>query len=274
MSIKLFKYPFLYVLGLLVLVACGSAEPTATPQPPTEEAPIVEQPVVNFVVPNPTPMPLPTGSATEVTAQVLGSSVIYLAGRPDIQIPPAGELLPEGFDPYCRGVILETRPVGWQIAPDSSFTFQATGQIDFHGGLFPEGIRPDGKAELFSGVVSLAGISAYEGPQASLVGLFLDDQPPTGSAPNALKYQGEEATAALSDASYSPALGQLFFIGDGLTGVETGDPQTFVAPAGATRLYLGFADGYDFAGAPGCYGDNSGAFMVKVTGSQPFSPLP
>lgn len=273
MSVKLLKYPFLYILGLLVLVACGSAEPTTTPEPPIEEQPVAEA-TVAFVVPNPTPMPLPTGSATEVTAQVLGSSVIYLAGRSDLQIPPAGELLPEGFDSSCRGVILETRPVGWQIAPDSTFTFQATGEIDFFGGMYPETTRPDGKADLFSGVVSLGGISPYEGPQASLIGLFLDDQPPTGSAPAALKYQGEEATLSVSDASYSPALGQLFFIGDGLTGVETGETQTFIAPAGATRLYLGFADGYDFVGAPGCYGDNSGAFMVKVTGSQPFSPLP
>lgn len=267
MTNKILWHTFLYTFCCLILAACGSAEPTSTPEPVVEE-----QPVVNFLVPNPTPMPLPTGSATEVTAQVLGSSVIYLAGRSDLQIPPAGEALPEGFDPSCRGVVLETRPVGWQIAPESSFTFQATGEVDFFGGEASSATRPDGQ-ESFSGVVSLGGISGYEGPNASLVGLFLDDQPPTGSAPTPLKYIGEEATLSLSEPSYSPALGQLFFIGDGLTGFETGEAQTFVAPAGATRLYLGFADGFGFVGAPGCYGDNSGAFMVKITGSQPFSPL-
>jgi hypothetical protein len=40
----------------------------------------------------------------------------------------------------------------------------------------------------------------------------------------------------------SPALDQLFFIGDGLTGTGTGSVQGFIAPAGAATLYLAVAD--------------------------------
>jgi hypothetical protein len=57
----------------------------------------------------------------------------------------------------------------------------------------------------------------------------------------------------------SPALGQLFFIGDGFdngTG-GTGFQQTFHVPVGATQLALGFID------APGLFGDNSGSLNVS-----------
>jgi len=41
----------------------------------------------------------------------------------------------------------------------------------------------------------------------------------------------------------SPTLQQAFFIGDGLTGRGIGSVQTFLAPSGATRLFLGSMDG-------------------------------
>jgi hypothetical protein len=60
-------------------------------------------------------------------------------------------------------------------------------------------------------------------------------------------------------------LGQVFFIGDGLTDVGSGDVQTFVAPPGATRLFLGIADASGFTGDAGCYSDNVGSFQVEIT---------
>ena len=56
----------------------------------------------------------------------------------------------------------------------------------------------------------------------------------------------------------TPKLGQVFFIGNG------GEQSSYVAPAGATRLYLGVADAYFFAGPPGWYGNNSGEFQATV----------
>ena len=63
--------------------------------------------------------------------------------------------------------------------------------------------------------------------------------------------------------SLSPEIGQVFFIGDGVT--SDNKAQTFIAPTGATRLFLGIPDGFGFDGAPGAYDDNDGAFVVNVT---------
>jgi hypothetical protein len=57
----------------------------------------------------------------------------------------------------------------------------------------------------------------------------------------------------------------VFFIGDGLTGTGKGNVQKFAVPRGATRLFLGIADGGSFGGPPGCYGDNLGTFQVQVS---------
>jgi hypothetical protein len=52
-------------------------------------------------------------------------------------------------------------------------------------------------------------------------------------------------------------LQQSFFIGDGLTGTGVGSVQTFIAPEGATRLFLGSMDG-------GGWYNNVGSFKVVV----------
>jgi hypothetical protein len=57
----------------------------------------------------------------------------------------------------------------------------------------------------------------------------------------------------------SSLLRQVFFIGDGLSGSGTGAVQRFVAPAGATRLFLADLDGL------GQNYDNSGQFVVVVS---------
>ena len=56
----------------------------------------------------------------------------------------------------------------------------------------------------------------------------------------------------------SPLLKQIFFIGDGLTGNGTGDIQQFIAPTGATRLFLNATDGFGWA-------NNGGSHDVAVT---------
>ena len=86
-----------------------------------------------------------------------------------------------------------------------------------------------------------------------LTGVFLD--PSVGSvAPSALNFSAPGGTSFTTLSGLQ--LGQTFFIGDGLTGSGTGGIQTFVAPTGATRLFLGFADAFGFGGSPGFYDDN------------------
>jgi hypothetical protein len=93
---------------------------------------------------------------------------------------------------------------------------------------------------------------------SSLVGVFLGDEQPSLTpvpAPSAFN------TAALRDyGTTSPALKQVFFIGDGRR--SNGDQQRVVVPTGATRLFLGVSDGQ------GWY-NNVGAFTCLVWPSGP-----
>jgi hypothetical protein len=117
---------------------------------------------------------------------------------------------------------------------------------------------------------SLSGIDS--GSLASnmfLVGVFLNSNAPSGAPPASLSYP---TAASYTQNSYAPLLNQVFFIGDGLTGTGSGAVQQFLVPTGATRLYLGFADSFNFSGAPGYYGDNTG--NLRVSGSIDAIPEP
>lgn len=55
---------------------------------------------------------------------------------------------------------------------------------------------------------------------------------------------------------FAPQPKQVFYVGNGLT--STGKPESFVVPAGATRLYFGTMDGWEWS-------NNSGGFSVTLT---------
>lgn len=114
-----------------------------------------------------------------------------------------------------------------------------------------------GLSTSLSPVNDLSGIQA-SGDAMFLMGVFLQDVLPS-SAPVSSVY----SAGSYSNSSFSPLLGQVFFIGDGMTGTGSGVPQTFIVPNGATRLYLGFGDGFAFTGNPGYYYDNAGAVTVS-----------
>ena len=94
-----------------------------------------------------------------------------------------------------------------------------------------------------------------------LVGVFLGSSLPPVQPPR-LDFSPNALTEHFL--SLSPALGQVFFIGDGLTGTGTGDTQSFVAPQDAATLYLGVADGFQFTGLPGYYGDDVGSISGDI----------
>jgi hypothetical protein len=100
-----------------------------------------------------------------------------------------------------------------------------------------------------SGIVSTARVGF-------LAGVFLGDQPPS-APPSSLTFDDNYDFLELR-----PQLGQLFYIGDG-TGID-GSLQGFAIPPGATRLFLGIADAFNFFGPPGFYDDNSGSFTLLV----------
>jgi len=55
----------------------------------------------------------------------------------------------------------------------------------------------------------------------------------------------------------APEIGQTFFIGDGVG-------RIYRVTADATRLFLGFADAFNYVGAPGWYANNGGSLEVTV----------
>jgi len=146
----------------------------------------------------------------------------------------------------------------------TSITFSASGSITLNGGgnfNDPDGI---GSAQGIT-VLSANNISGISAPHAGFLGgVFLTDVDPGSPAPTSLDYN----TLGTGNASYTPAIAQAFFIGDGLTGDGGGTTQVFYIPTGATRLFLGYADACSYNGTPSCYNDNSGTLSVSyaVTG--------
>jgi len=104
----------------------------------------------------------------------------------------------------------------------------------------------------------IAGIGVYDW-FFPLVGVFLDGNEPVDPPPDAYFYD----VGVTNWEEYWPGLRQVFYVGDGLTGAGTGTTQLFHVPADATRLYLGFADGYFHYGLPGYYEDNSGSLNAS-----------
>jgi len=102
----------------------------------------------------------------------------------------------------------------------------------------------------------------------ALAGVFLEDALPV-SAPPALRFYVSDNSAGGIQTNFltlRPEIGQVFFIGDGLTGTGTGQTQTFLVPPRATHLYLGYVDNCMPPNntTPGCYSDNVGSLNVTV----------
>lgn len=147
-----------------------------------------------------------------------------------------------------------------------------TGSVSPVGSGSPGFNGPDGffSAGQSTNINSLNGIAGIQCDACFfMAGVFETNTEPSDPAPAELNMTGDENFATLS-----PALNQVFFIGDGLTGTGSGSLQTFSIPEGATQLYLGFVDGWNgvdnFQGDPGWYGDNRGSLAVTYN----IAPIP
>jgi len=205
-----------------------------------------------------------------------GSDAIWLAGRTDLVIPPASDPWPGGLGRHGGPTpeeIQETMPSFISVVAGDVIKAldPAVGGISFFNGFGAPIFGPGGNGASGSSLTSFGGISSYIGPQGPLVGVFLDNSVPSGAAPGGLDFS--PAGLGIDFASLSPELGQVFYIGDGKT--AGGDFQSFIAPSGATRLFLGIPDGFGFGGAPGAYDDNDGSYRIKIGVNQvPAIPEP
>ena len=201
--------------------------------------------------------------ADQITVFVPGFADPWLAGMP-------GGSTASGYTPGSPGVDVAPQQspvqvVGLPVSSGTIMTFNATGTAAY-GPASTTGpdlkfSGPDGKLYYTNYIHHLAGaqsgLSDIHTPINALLGVFLDaGRPDNTAAPGTLDVRpGGNVAGGLDYAMLNPALKQVFFIGDGLDGVA--NQQLIVAPAGATRLFLGVADGWEWVG-------NQGGYYVRV----------
>ena len=182
-----------------------------------------------------------SASAELASKTVLAQANIFGAGRTTAPEPGGGGggvlhpwLLPRG----SARVVTFPRITG-KVTP-------IAGEVRYNG---PAGDhRGPTNIESFKGI---SGIMDFTNGMF-LVGVFLGDSPPKRPAPQRLDFTETEQFDVLA-----PPIGQTFFIGDG-------KGRSYRVPRGATRLFVGFADGFFYQGAPGWYGNNAGQLRVTV----------
>ena len=172
----------------------------------------------------------------DVTGNVPGTACPYFAG----QVYPI-----EGVPwPYADIIYDTTIPPYVDVSGfgGTNLSITATGTWG-HSVYTTSG--PEGYGSAWTDPVYEAfGISVlYNAPYNALVGVFLTDAPPDPlSLPARLDYNTSDMT--------SPLLQQTFAVGSGLYNIAI--------PSGATRLFGGLNDGYDWS-------DNVGEVFVTIT---------
>lgn len=185
------------------------------------------------------------GPAPLLYPRVYGLSNITLAGAPE------GRQIGDDSSPLHSPV-----EVPFAIAPGQVVQVEASGFVDDRGERSPD-TGPDGRAWEYAYATETErafGISRIRGMPGGLIGVFLGPGPPDL---NALPPDTDFSTASARDqATLRPLLQQPFFMGRGQT--SYGEAKKFIAPPGATRLFLGVLDagGYNY--------DNTGFFTVRV----------
>jgi len=177
----------------------------------------------------------------------------------------AGQASTVGFDPGGSGPGVVPTALALPVSGVVRFSSVA-GAMQANPGL-PENPADGSLYPNVWNVLPLSGLSGYRDDRhTAVVGVFLDGTTPSASMtePATLDFTGNHDFVSLS-----PALRQVFFIGDGRT--AGGNIQDFVPPAGATRLFVGIADAYGPGLPTGFYGDNSGVFTMVAEG--PGGPL-
>jgi hypothetical protein len=193
---------------------------------------------------------------------ISGDSNIFGAGKTSAPAPGggAGGQLPPLYNfAAAAGQVLTFSNIS------GSVNFSASSETSTNG-------IGDGRAFLSgTNILSYGGISGIRNDKAIafLVGVFLNDSAPTGSGPSALDFTNNTNFTQLS-----PQLNQTFFIGDGLRGSGVGDIQSFLVPEQATRLFLGFADGFNVQGLPAYYNDNTGSVVANFDIQSAAEPVP
>lgn len=231
----------------MLLAGCAAGGPAAVSPAATPTAPATAGVRPSAPEPDPSPSPICEHADEEMTrsVEVSGRANIYGAGRDTAPAPGGGGggALPTLVELASDAAVVTFTCVTGDLTP-------YVGQPLFNG---PNGDRA-GVGGADTNVTSYRGISGIinRGSGMFLVGVFLTDAEPSDPAPARLDFTDGEDFSELA-----PEIGQTFFIGDGVG-------RTYRVPAGATRLFLGFADAFNYVGAPGWYANNGGSLEVTV----------
>jgi Flp pilus assembly protein TadG len=189
----------------------------------------------------------------DIDMDVPASSNLWLAGMPNGTLanptPTESGVRRDKAGPYtdANGVYHPSgeSPAlvsGISLVPGNTISFDSIAGTATNGnGLTIVG--PDGNLNqiVSNDAGAEHGKSNLTAPINAVIGVFLDDDIPAGATPPNLDF----STSASRDfTTLSPELRQPFFIGDGVT--SNGTAQQFTIPAGATRLYIGKMDGYEW----------------------------
>lgn len=192
-----------------------------------------------------------TMPAVAASAVVNGNANPNLAGRDAGYTCCSGDVAPDQSPTLVSGLTLVS---------GQPLTFVARGEVS-NTPFVGSGNNPDGTYSFNTPFSYDDGIAAPSNVNRlnALMGVFLGAASPTGGpTPERLDFSG-----GLNFTTVSPQIGQMFFIGNGLTGDTSasdfgGTVQSFIVPTAATRLFLGTSDGV------GWY-NNSGQFSVEIT---------
>ena len=182
---------------------------------------------------------------------VPGRSDPWLSGMPDGTRASAEH--PGWSSPDVAPADSPVAVTGFPVIPGTTLQFSATGRVTYHSSHPPDG--PDGDAATVASHNAGAehGVANIAVPYDSLLGVFLAaEQPDLSPSPPPLDFTTESSRDYLL---LAPALKQTFFIGDGIT--SAGKTQSVLVPAGATRLFLGTMDTWNWS-------DNTGSFQVQM----------
>ena len=184
-----------------------------------------------------------TALATPIEVTVKGTSCIYFAGRTQGQLEAVSVTGDGSY--YVLGDIHDyskTAPIGIDVAAlGSLISISATGKWGHWSGgqTGPDGYQdPDFSKKAYQ----LFGISSPKAKKNALVGVFLSGVPDPAATPPSLIFGTDPMT--------TPLLNQTFVIGSSLDNI--------VIPDGATTLYFGLHNGYE-------WNNNVGEVSVTIT---------
>ena len=204
--------------------------------------PISVKPIMNKIFPASLGFTFLASVVVAGTVEVPGKANPWLAGMTNGATGRRGDSAPEQSPVPVTGMTIEG---------GATYMFSASGSAN-HGSTLPF-FPPDGEDLISHYLGAENGIADITAPFVSLIGVFLGpNSPDQDPAPRPLDFRNQADRDYLA---LAPALKQPFFIGDGVT--SSGDPQQVLAPAGATRLFLGIMDQYNWS-------DNEGSFTVQV----------